>query len=88
MQVKRPGDPERRGGDVGLPLDAPRKKSSCFSNIKIFLVAECALMLAQGTVGAYLVSGAPSGGWVTGVGCCVLGESCGTLRVEVDREPR
>uniref|UniRef100_A0A3B4E445 Solute carrier organic anion transporter family member n=1 Tax=Pygocentrus nattereri TaxID=42514 RepID=A0A3B4E445_PYGNA len=32
------------------------KKTSCFSNIKIFLVAECALMLAQGTVGAYLVS--------------------------------
>lgn len=33
-----------------------KKKTSCFSNIKIFLVAECALMLAQGTVGAYLVS--------------------------------
>ncbi|XP_026783044.1 solute carrier organic anion transporter family member 3A1 isoform X2 [Pangasianodon hypophthalmus] len=32
------------------------KKTSCFSNIKIFLVSECALMLAQGTVGAYLVS--------------------------------
>ncbi|KAI5619392.1 solute carrier organic anion transporter family member 3A1, partial [Silurus asotus] len=31
-------------------------KTSCFSNIKIFLVSECALMLAQGTVGAYLVS--------------------------------
>lgn len=35
--------------------DSP-KKTSCFSNIKIFLVSECALMLAQGTVGAYLVS--------------------------------
>uniref|UniRef100_A0A8C4EQU3 Solute carrier organic anion transporter family member n=1 Tax=Dicentrarchus labrax TaxID=13489 RepID=A0A8C4EQU3_DICLA len=33
-----------------------RKNSSCFSNIKIFLISECALMLAQGTVGAYLVS--------------------------------
>ncbi|XP_078097415.1 solute carrier organic anion transporter family member 3A1 [Mustelus asterias] len=31
-------------------------KKSCFSNIKIFLISECALMLAQGTVGAYLVS--------------------------------
>ncbi|CAL8236945.1 unnamed protein product [Boreogadus saida] len=55
MQVKRPRDSERTGGDVLQP-DAPRKKSSCFSNIKIFLIAECALMLAQGTVGAYLVS--------------------------------
>uniref|UniRef100_A0A672MD68 Solute carrier organic anion transporter family, member 3A1 n=2 Tax=Sinocyclocheilus grahami TaxID=75366 RepID=A0A672MD68_SINGR len=36
--------------------DDMKKKPSCFSNIKIFLVAECALMLAQGTVGAYLVS--------------------------------
>ncbi|XP_068131256.1 solute carrier organic anion transporter family member 3A1 [Hyperolius riggenbachi] len=33
-----------------------KKKVSCFLNIKIFLVSECALMLAQGTVGAYLVS--------------------------------
>ncbi|XP_040270129.1 solute carrier organic anion transporter family member 3A1 [Bufo bufo] len=33
-----------------------KKKASCFLNIKIFLVSECALMLAQGTVGAYLVS--------------------------------
>uniref|UniRef100_A0A8C2XTC1 Solute carrier organic anion transporter family member n=1 Tax=Cyclopterus lumpus TaxID=8103 RepID=A0A8C2XTC1_CYCLU len=33
-----------------------RKNPSCFSNIKIFLISECALMLAQGTVGAYLVS--------------------------------
>ncbi|XP_067873743.1 solute carrier organic anion transporter family member 3A1 [Heterodontus francisci] len=32
------------------------QKKSCFSNIKIFLISECALMLAQGTVGAYLVS--------------------------------
>ncbi|XP_047009434.1 solute carrier organic anion transporter family member 3A1 isoform X2 [Ictalurus punctatus] len=31
-------------------------KKTCFFNIKIFLVSECALMLAQGTVGAYLVS--------------------------------
>lgn len=38
--------------------DDIKKKPSCFSNIKIFLVAECALMLAQGTVGAYLVSDA------------------------------
>ncbi|XP_062860621.1 solute carrier organic anion transporter family member 3A1 [Trichomycterus rosablanca] len=36
--------------------DNMKKKTSCFSNIKIFLVSECALMLAQGTVGAYLVS--------------------------------
>lgn len=52
------GDPEQ---------DDSQKKTSCFSNIKIFLVSECALMLAQGTVGAYLVSygsshvGAPPG---------------------------
>uniref|UniRef100_A0A8C6TZ72 Solute carrier organic anion transporter family member n=1 Tax=Neogobius melanostomus TaxID=47308 RepID=A0A8C6TZ72_9GOBI len=39
-----------------LQGDGLRKKSSCFSNIKIFLISECALMLAQGTVGAYLVS--------------------------------
>lgn len=38
------------------PPEDMKKKPSCFSNIKIFLVAECALMLAQGTVGAYLVS--------------------------------
>uniref|UniRef100_A0A8K9XRL2 Solute carrier organic anion transporter family member n=1 Tax=Oncorhynchus mykiss TaxID=8022 RepID=A0A8K9XRL2_ONCMY len=36
--------------------DDNQKHTSCFSNIKIFLVSECALMLAQGTVGAYLVS--------------------------------
>ncbi|XP_016347758.1 solute carrier organic anion transporter family member 3A1 [Sinocyclocheilus anshuiensis] len=50
MQVKKQRsseDPQR---------DVMKKKPSCFSNIKIFLVAECALMLAQGTVGAYLVS--------------------------------
>lgn len=50
MQVKKKRsseDPQR---------DDIKKKASCFSNIKIFLVAECALMLAQGTVGAYLVS--------------------------------
>ncbi len=50
MQVKKQRsseDPQR---------DDIKKKPSCFSNIKIFLVAECALMLAQGTVGAYLVS--------------------------------
>ena len=57
--MKRPRDSERSGGDV-LQRDAPRKKSSCFSNIKIFLIAECALMLAQGTVGAYLVSDPPA----------------------------
>uniref|UniRef100_A0A667WMS4 Solute carrier organic anion transporter family member n=1 Tax=Myripristis murdjan TaxID=586833 RepID=A0A667WMS4_9TELE len=42
---------------TGAPnRDGLRKNSSCFSNIKIFLISECALMLAQGTVGAYLVS--------------------------------
>ncbi|KAM8860455.1 solute carrier organic anion transporter family member 3A1 [Synchiropus picturatus] len=55
MQVKKQRDSERSGGDM-LERDAPRKSPSCFSNIKIFLIAECALMLAQGTVGAYLVS--------------------------------
>lgn len=55
MQVKKPRDPERSAGDA-LEGDALRKNSSCFSNIKIFLISECALMLAQGTVGAYLVS--------------------------------
>lgn len=60
MQVKKPRDPERSSGDgpEGEPL---RKNSSCFSNIKIFLISECALMLAQGTVGAYLVSATNSG---------------------------
>ncbi|ROL43219.1 Solute carrier organic anion transporter family member 3A1 [Anabarilius grahami] len=46
MQVKK-----QRGSEDPQRDD---KKPSCFSNIKIFLVAECALMLAQGTVGAYL----------------------------------
>ncbi|XP_029951973.1 solute carrier organic anion transporter family member 3A1 isoform X2 [Salarias fasciatus] len=55
MQVKKHRDSNRSGGDM-LQGDGPRKKSSCFSNIKIFLISECALMLAQGTVGAYLVS--------------------------------
>lgn len=48
MQVKKQRSSEDPQRD--------EKKPSCFSNIKIFLVAECALMLAQGTVGAYLVS--------------------------------
>ncbi|CAG13096.1 unnamed protein product, partial [Tetraodon nigroviridis] len=55
MQVKKHRDPERSAGDA-LEGDGLRKNSSCFSNIKIFLISECALMLAQGTVGAYLVS--------------------------------
>ncbi|XP_026086673.1 solute carrier organic anion transporter family member 3A1-like [Carassius auratus] len=50
MQVKKQRSPEDPA------QDDMKKKPSCFSNIKIFLVAECALMLAQGTVGAYLVS--------------------------------
>ncbi|XP_049668703.1 solute carrier organic anion transporter family member 3A1 [Accipiter gentilis] len=50
------------GGGSELPgAGAPRqrrrrRKVSCFSSIQLFLVSECALMLAQGTVGAYLVS--------------------------------
>lgn len=65
MQVKKHRDSDGSagaggggGGDDMLQRDGPRKKNStsCFSNIKIFLIAECALMLAQGTVGAYLVS--------------------------------
>lgn len=55
MQVKKHRESDRSGGDM-LEGDSLRKKSSCFSNIKIFLISECALMLAQGTVGAYLVS--------------------------------
>lgn len=55
MQVKKHRDSDRSGGDM-LEEDGLRKNSSCFSNIKIFLISECALMLAQGTVGAYLVS--------------------------------
>ncbi|XP_061533787.1 solute carrier organic anion transporter family member 3A1 [Phycodurus eques] len=56
MQVKSPRESHQGGGDNMLEVDETRKKSSCFSNIKIFLISECALMLAQGTVGAYLVS--------------------------------
>lgn len=54
------------GGGGELPgAGAPRqrrrrRKVSCFSSIQLFLVSECALMLAQGTVGAYLVSGGPA----------------------------
>lgn len=55
MQVKKQRDSDRSGEDM-LEGDGLRKNSSCFSNIKIFLISECALMLAQGTVGAYLVS--------------------------------
>lgn len=55
MQVNKHRDSDRSGGDM-LEGDGLRKNSSCFSNIKIFLISECALMLAQGTVGAYLVS--------------------------------
>lgn len=53
--MKKHRDSDRSGGDI-LEGDGLRKNSSCFSNIKIFLISECALMLAQGTVGAYLVS--------------------------------
>ncbi|XP_053722349.1 solute carrier organic anion transporter family member 3A1-like isoform X1 [Synchiropus splendidus] len=56
MQVKNQLCTERSGADEPEPEPDSQKKSSCFSNIKIFLVSECALMLAQGTVGAYLVS--------------------------------
>ncbi|XP_041966588.1 solute carrier organic anion transporter family member 3A1 [Alosa sapidissima] len=54
MQVKKQRSSERSPEDT--QRDDVQKKKSCFSNIKIFLVSECALMLAQGTVGAYLVS--------------------------------
>ncbi|KAJ8334041.1 hypothetical protein SKAU_G00413600 [Synaphobranchus kaupii] len=54
MQVKKQRSTDRNAGDE--QRDDRQEKSSCFSNIKIFLVSECALMLAQGTVGAYLVS--------------------------------
>ncbi|KAL2092980.1 hypothetical protein ACEWY4_010292 [Coilia grayii] len=54
MQVKKQRCSDRSPED--MQRDDTQKKASCFSNIKIFLVAECALMLAQGTVGAYLVS--------------------------------
>ncbi|KAK1158015.1 solute carrier organic anion transporter family member 3A1 isoform X1 [Acipenser oxyrinchus oxyrinchus] len=55
MKVEKQRDSDQSPGDVQRD-DNQQKKSSCFSNIKIFLVSECALMLAQGTVGAYLVS--------------------------------
>ncbi|XP_071297384.1 solute carrier organic anion transporter family member 3A1 [Agelaius tricolor] len=59
-----PGKRGSAGGGGGSELPgagAPRqrrrrRKVSCFSSIQLFLVSECALMLAQGTVGAYLVS--------------------------------
>lgn len=53
--MKKHRDSDRSGANM-LEVDGLRKNSSCFSNIKIFLISECALMLAQGTVGAYLVS--------------------------------
>ncbi|XP_061748711.1 solute carrier organic anion transporter family member 3A1-like [Nerophis ophidion] len=56
MQVRDAVCTERISSDEPEQDDVSQKKTSCFSNIKIFLVAECALMLAQGTVGAYLVS--------------------------------
>lgn len=56
MQVKKKRESNRSDGNMLEGAAGPRKSSSCFSNIKIFLIAECALMLAQGTVGAYLVS--------------------------------
>lgn len=59
MQVKSQICAERSSTD-DPEQDDSEKKTSCFSNIKIFLVSECALMLAQGTVGAYLVSSLPS----------------------------
>lgn len=66
MQGKKPGGSSSGGGGGGRSGEPQgdeaqrhkkkKKKVSCFSNITIFLVSECALMLAQGTVGAYLVS--------------------------------
>ncbi|CAL8351015.1 unnamed protein product [Merluccius merluccius] len=56
MQVKKQQTCSERSADEPEEQDDSQKKTSCFSNIKIFLVSECALMLAQGTVGAYLVS--------------------------------
>ncbi|CAF88875.1 unnamed protein product, partial [Tetraodon nigroviridis] len=44
----------------GPQRDGRRKKTWSFSNIRIFLLSECALMLAQGTVGAYLVTCSPT----------------------------
>lgn len=59
MQAKEHQPADSGGSSSGDSLQTKRqlKSSSCFSNIKIFLISECALMLAQGTVGAYLVSG-------------------------------
>ncbi|XP_063781805.1 solute carrier organic anion transporter family member 3A1 [Pseudophryne corroboree] len=59
MQGKKNRSSGGRSGDVQgdeAQRKKKKKKTSCFLNIKIFLVSECALMLAQGTVGAYLVS--------------------------------
>ncbi|XP_040198300.1 solute carrier organic anion transporter family member 3A1 isoform X2 [Rana temporaria] len=53
--MKSRTDPSAEGGETESPA-GKEKKVSPFLNIKIFLVSECALMLAQGTVGAYLVS--------------------------------
>lgn len=86
MQVKKHRDPEQSSGD-GLEGDGPRK-NSCFSNIKIFLISECALMLAQGTVGAYLVSVTNSGLLTVNRDAggqrrtCVC--ACGSFRLERD----
>ncbi|KAK2496672.1 hypothetical protein MC885_015652 [Smutsia gigantea] len=66
MQGKKPGGSSGGGrsgelqGDEAQRNKKKKKKVSCFSNIKIFLVSECALMLAQGTVGAYLPHSTPS----------------------------
>nr|XP_032824523.1 solute carrier organic anion transporter family member 3A1 [Petromyzon marinus] len=50
--------PTKLGEDVGalVPRLKGAPRPSCFANVKVFLLAECALMLAQGTAGAYLVS--------------------------------
>ncbi|XP_018594913.1 solute carrier organic anion transporter family member 3A1-like [Scleropages formosus] len=56
MQVKKPRCSDATTSTGHEQTDESQKKTSCFSSIKIFLVSECALMLAQGTVGAYLVS--------------------------------
>lgn len=52
-------------GDEAQRAKKRKKKDSRFASIQVFLVSECVLMLAQGTVGAYLVSG----GWGGGA-CC------------------
>ncbi|XP_077328679.1 solute carrier organic anion transporter family member 3A1 isoform X1 [Lithobates pipiens] len=54
MKSRTERDPSAEGGETQSPRK--KKRTSPFLNIKIFLVSECALMLAQGTVGAYLVS--------------------------------